>query len=186
MYNPRPCNKENMQKLVDALRSGNYEQCSNHLRIIDNGRDRYCCLGVACDLSFPTQEKGWGRSVQYPAPFGPNQEDKLEVYYVFTKGYDQSRSFKEQEWGNLPKEVQDWLGISECDPQLQVPDRLAPKLKTAVELNFKLQVNGICASRLNDTFRFSFAEIADCFEHTYLKDMNPPKEEQDNNDSNNS
>jgi len=35
------------KKLIEALRSGKYQQAKGHLRI-DGG---YCCLGVACDIS---------------------------------------------------------------------------------------------------------------------------------------
>jgi hypothetical protein len=40
-------NKENIQKWVDALRSGKYEKCQWRLR----RGDRYCALGVVCDVS---------------------------------------------------------------------------------------------------------------------------------------
>ncbi len=40
--------KENLTKLVEALRSGKYEQGQNCLRSYDN---KYCCLGVAYDLA---------------------------------------------------------------------------------------------------------------------------------------
>jgi len=45
----RNCNKENMTKLVEALESDRYEQTDSFLR--DLIRDKYCCLGVACDIS---------------------------------------------------------------------------------------------------------------------------------------
>lgn len=48
---------ENAKKLVEALRSGEYEQTGGRLRD-DSG---YCCLGVACDLY--TKETGEGEWV---------------------------------------------------------------------------------------------------------------------------
>jgi hypothetical protein len=35
-------------KLVEALRSGRYQQTMNCLKSVDN---KFCCLGVACDIS---------------------------------------------------------------------------------------------------------------------------------------
>jgi hypothetical protein len=40
------------KKWVAALRSGEYEQGVGKLRSLDN---KFCCLGVACDLVDPTQ-----------------------------------------------------------------------------------------------------------------------------------
>lgn len=41
-------NKENVRKLVEALRSGKYKQTTNYLTKIANGEQSHCCLGVAC------------------------------------------------------------------------------------------------------------------------------------------
>lgn len=43
-------NRENIRKWVDALRSGEFEQGRSRLRHNDRDRDRYCCLGVACEV----------------------------------------------------------------------------------------------------------------------------------------
>lgn len=45
---------ENAKKWVEALRSGEYKQGEEALR---NG-DRFCCLGVACDLFRKNTTKG--------------------------------------------------------------------------------------------------------------------------------
>lgn len=38
-------------KWVAALRSGEYEQCIGTMRRPDeNGRAKYCCMGVACEI----------------------------------------------------------------------------------------------------------------------------------------
>ena len=39
-------NQQVKQKWLSALRSGDYKQTQDHLRI----NDRFCCLGVLCDL----------------------------------------------------------------------------------------------------------------------------------------
>lgn len=41
-----PNKEEFRQRWVDALRSGEYTQCTDYL--VDDGN--YCCIGVACDL----------------------------------------------------------------------------------------------------------------------------------------
>jgi len=43
----RNCNRERMTKLVEALESGEFEQARGQLRI----DDKFCCLGVACEIS---------------------------------------------------------------------------------------------------------------------------------------
>ena len=81
---------ENVKKWVDVLRSGKYKQGRLYLRRADN--DRFCCLGVACDLY--RKETGEGEWIL-----------GTQSYYVF-----------ENENGNatnvLPSKVKKWLGLS--------------------------------------------------------------------------
>lgn len=48
-------NREHVQLLVEALRSGRFKQGRSCLASSDNGEVRYCCLGVACMVA---QENG--------------------------------------------------------------------------------------------------------------------------------
>ncbi len=41
------------KKWLAALRSGEYRQGRKYLRQQRKGQDRYCCLGVLCDLTAP-------------------------------------------------------------------------------------------------------------------------------------
>jgi hypothetical protein len=51
-------NKRMKKKWVTALRSGEYEQGKDHLVTVDqDGTERFCCLGVLCNLS---TEAGYG------------------------------------------------------------------------------------------------------------------------------
>jgi hypothetical protein len=43
-----PEQQQHRRELVDALRSGKYQQATGMLKTQDN---RFCCLGVACDIS---------------------------------------------------------------------------------------------------------------------------------------
>ena len=76
--------KENRKKWVEALRSGKYKQTEGTLKGKDEeGRDRFCCLGVACDIS--------GLST-------------WESTKVNGRVYDGN-------YGVLPDSVQQWLGM---------------------------------------------------------------------------
>ncbi len=47
---------------IDALRSGQYEQGQKWLTTIIDGREKYCCLGVACVVAeVPFTLRGNGR-----------------------------------------------------------------------------------------------------------------------------
>jgi hypothetical protein len=85
-------NTANIRLWVDALRSGEYKQGKGYL----NEAGRYCCLGVACDVSgLGTWEKNTDR---------------------FSSA--EARLYLGDEYG-LPKEVQKWLGIRSHDPSLR-------------------------------------------------------------------
>ena len=43
--------KRHRKELVNALRSGKYKQATGKLRITTGDFDKFCCLGVACDIS---------------------------------------------------------------------------------------------------------------------------------------
>lgn len=107
----------NTRALVNALRSGEYQQTRSVLR----RGDSYCCLGVACDISgkgrwvecldmsnlgydTPGQRAGWDRQVSGP-------------YYAET-------SF-------LPHEVTDWLGWKNRNPVVTSDGRTLASLNDA-------------------------------------------------------
>ena len=82
---------KNAKAWVKALRSGKYEQGTLALRI----GDRYCCLGVACDLAVTAGVISPGKVVE---------GEKL-------KGEEQWVWEYEEHTASLPAAVQDWLGI---------------------------------------------------------------------------
>ena len=73
---------ENAKKWVAALRSGKYQQGKNWLR----KGDQFCCLGVACELAVAEGIVSYG-VVGDVAKYG-------------------------NKYSYLPREVQDWLGLS--------------------------------------------------------------------------
>lgn len=89
MKEPVSPNKENLQKWVAALRSGKYKQGREKLKqpgLI--GEPKYCCLGVACDIS---EVGSWDN--------------------LFYRVGDEFHS------GKLPSAVAQWLGV-ESNPTL--------------------------------------------------------------------
>ncbi len=81
--------KKRVAALVAALRSGRYKQGKNQLR----RGDRFCCLGVACDLYGKATKTQWKVN-----RFG----DPIMLKSA----------------GMLPFEVRDWFGLDSCDPVL--------------------------------------------------------------------
>jgi hypothetical protein len=65
----RTPNKENIQKWVEALRSGKYVQATGALHMGDG----FCCLGVACEIS----GKGWWRGLYYETNGGDENKSVL-------------------------------------------------------------------------------------------------------------
>ena len=80
----------NMLLWVEELRSGRYRQGTGRLRDTDN---KFCCLGVACDLFFRTTGKG---------RWVPQLETSSFTFMVDDNGSDVA----------LPKGVRDWLGLA--------------------------------------------------------------------------
>lgn len=62
---------EHQQRWVDALRSGEYEQCEGALR----RGDKYCCLGVACDLFKEELEEEWRELARLPSHHSKNPRE---------------------------------------------------------------------------------------------------------------
>lgn len=78
--------RESVQKWIAALRSGDYQQGTGALCTVDGEQERYCCLGVACDLY----------SQEHPE--------------LRTSTQDGQRKFgRNTMW--LPEEVREWLGL---------------------------------------------------------------------------
>lgn len=88
------CNEANMRKYVAALRSGSYSQGGGCLRRHSYGEFKYCCLGVACEIS---QRGEW------------SFEGEGWVYGTYTEPRVST---------DLPVSVQDWLGIYSANPPL--------------------------------------------------------------------
>lgn len=165
-------NLENIQKLVDELRSGKYKQARGQLAItqLDN-TEGYCCLGVACEVAIAN-----GVPVE-------KRRDENNAWEIL---YDDAS-------GTLPISVQNFYGFATSNPTLTVDllaaldhgllshylERSHPgSTKGEAEIAFReflqdfRQTTGHdwqpSATALNDSLRWNFDLIADVFERTFL------------------
>jgi hypothetical protein len=110
----RPCNKENMRKLVTALRSGEYKQCRSRIRIGDS----YCCLGVATDLYHKEREGEW-----IPCPVD-----------AYGRG-EMASTLRPRMNSIMPDRVSAWLGLIGQDGNIFIGPRSDGYQLTASILN---------------------------------------------------
>lgn len=133
-------NKENVAKLITALRSGEYAQANGSLRKEDN----YCCLGVACDIS------------------GLGQWEKKYVdwkYVIRDENGDEVAS----DYSTLPYPVAQWLGMA-SDGEFYLPNECIFDIQwdTKEEDYDSTPLQGL--ADINDN-GFTFAQIADVLEN---------------------
>ena len=88
---------ENAKKWVAALRSGDYEKTTRHLRT----KNGFCCLGVACDLYEKATGKGKWKLGYYTY---------LPSVYAFHSGYP-GTSYKDEAF---PAAVMRWIGLRDA------------------------------------------------------------------------
>lgn len=140
-------NMENMQKLVDALRSGEYEQVSGTLRKLSG----YCCLGVACDISGLGAWEANDKAV--PDALGNYVADSYVIRDELGIQIDADHAV-------LPRVVAQWLDI-ELSGQFQY---FPPDERYTFNLNpeeYERDLSSVCSlSELNDN-GFTFEQIAD-------------------------
>jgi hypothetical protein len=100
--------KEVAYKWIEALRSGKYEQGKNRLR----KEDKFCCLGVLCDIS---EQGTW--------------KHKIKKRYVVEK---EGASF------TLSSKILDWAGLNfyngQFDPSIPALSELNDNGKTFEEI----------------------------------------------------
>ena len=133
-----------IKEWVKALRSGEYQQGRGCLRSRD---DKFCCLGVLCDL---TNRKEW--EVVF-------EEDD---YYAIL-----------DEENVLPKNILSFLDLEEREPNFKISLE-NPKLIEILEENYKKEdrINTwgyYSLTELNDTWKLNFSQIADILEKEFLR-----------------
>jgi hypothetical protein len=153
-------NRERVKLLVDALRSGEYEQGRSYLRQDDS----FCCLGVACEVARKNGLEGNWELSNYGAgiqTFGNREYSSIAV---------------------LPAAVIYWYGFDGEDPRLRLTSTghcghsrcRRPSSRSRAGRRWRSRRTArprtMTAAQANDYYKLSFEEIADGFEHTYLED----------------
>jgi hypothetical protein len=135
-------NKERVQALVDALRSGEFPQTTGKLR----DETGYCCLGVACEVYRRDLNKGeWDG-----AAFNIGEIKHTDQY---------SDNVAE---GVLSKMVQEYFGFKSTHPLIKYSG------KPIVEFRGRSKIG---LAELNDIARLNFNQIADIIEENFLKEV---------------
>lgn len=140
----KSCNTENMQRFVAALRSGEFTQGIGWLEKTDNDVTKNCCLGVACRVAY-----------RDGVELNPSLNVRKLVEFAGVVDY-------------MPESVSEWLGL---DAEAERGKAIGGFSGNPLLISEVGNPGGlVTASELNDTHKYSFSQIADAFERTYLKD----------------
>lgn len=140
-----PVNKDRVRLLVDALRSGEYEQGTGVLRTQD---DTYCCVGVGCDVA---RKNGIG--IDWTVSPTNDLASHGDGTGTISWHFDGIGTI-------FSRRLMDWYGFEsrnafDGDPEIAP---LGP-------LNYSVTMIGA-----NDTEKWTFEKIADALEKCYLDD----------------
>lgn len=128
-------NTEVKARWLKALRSGDYQQGKGALHIQD--KHAYCCLGVLCDLAVG-------------AGIGIALDDTITYSDYYTDEDGEGSALKtttfDRESEYLPGAVQEWAGLADGSPLLQVEGEF------------------VAIDGLNDKRDFTFSQLADLIE----------------------
>jgi hypothetical protein len=97
------------EQWLGALQSGRYEMGRGALREEVNGKDKYCCLGVLCEIAV---EEG----VIPPGALKPNSVFGNRYFF----GDPTAGTSEDYDSGYLPRSVMDWAGLSHRNPKAKV------------------------------------------------------------------
>jgi hypothetical protein len=86
------------EEWVSALRSGDYKKGTGFLRIKGPKQDKYCCLGILCDLAVKA-------GVIDPPRLEDRNPDDVDDYYVYGEDFI-----------FVPKVVVEWAGLGDRNP----------------------------------------------------------------------
>lgn len=143
---------QNQKALVDALRSGEYEQGEGLLRPRSN---QFCCLGVGCDISkLGKWEKRHDTEYEYVINNFPSAIQFPQAVADYF-GFEPSEALKQhRDWNDYKQEHEYIYNYNYTDPLIIVLSRVIDDDKL------------IRCSRANDD-GYTFEEIADAIEYTY-------------------
>lgn len=137
---------ENIRAWVDALRSKKFDQTNGYLKVFfPDNKVRYCCLGVSCELALAN-----GVEMSYGVQ-AVSASDKLTgTKHGFFGG---TRHV-------LPDQVARWMGLPSGNPIIM-------KVREQ-DLGDRVWCHTVSAVTANDSLHWTFDQIADCLEYTYL------------------
>lgn len=142
------------ERLVEALRSGEYVQGRNKLTGYDRGIKKFCCLGVLCDLAVNDNVISvWNGDY---SDFWTNDHGGPSRYVYGISEKNISSGFIPQ-----VQEMINWLGLNED------LDEFEGNIFIEIPHTFRGQEE-IPLSELNDTFELTFDQIADLIEWQYV------------------
>lgn len=139
------------KRWLEALRSGEYKQGRNYLKATDkNGVDRFCCLGVLCDLYVKDHvTKHWEVDV---LETDSEKDGSRRIVYGLNNNHV-----------DLPDRVMKWAGLKDSNPDIVfLESELSPEKRKSlcfsyIDLNLDL-------ATLNDSERRRFKFIAKIIE----------------------
>ena len=91
--------------LLDALKSGEYQQAKGYLKIDKDGVTGYCCLGVLCDIA----DKVTDLDVSFSKADGEFRAWSISRTEKEADGYE----FKNNYSAYPPDDVRDWAGLTD-------------------------------------------------------------------------
>lgn len=153
-------NKELLLKWVEALESGKYEKGTGYLRRMD----KYCCLGVFCDL---VQDELGGKWVIEPIEYDGDAE--YDVFEVNGGEYEDVPPFDlvELVYGKQSEEDRMNVWGSTFVPQVSIPPYLRPLKPTSKYFEPILDGPTVYVTELNDYTDITFKEMAQCIRYEY-------------------
>jgi len=171
--------RANMQRLVDALRSGQYRQGQERLRTETPDGPLLCCLGVATEeaikAGFPAV---WHPQLLRYLQYDPYSRESDNPGHIFDMAAADGSDIHVNDVDGHPIIASEvglllngllsfygFLGVYgtveiRCDAE-PGPCTHGPEDECAIPVWAE-------ATRLNDDLRWNFGQIADAFEHTYL------------------
>lgn len=147
---------ENAKLWVAALRSGEYQQTTGRLTVMQKDANNPkitvgdCCLGVACKVAVIA-----------------GLDLKLDIIGRLGDGHTIEQTY-DGEVSVLPEKVVEWLGLSSSTGML-LKASLDPEIQAELKSLASCSAHDgkpefTALTSLNDTLKFSFAKIADVIE----------------------
>lgn len=114
-------NAEVKQQWLEALRSGEYKQGQEQLHKTGPEGDRFCCLGVLCDLALKAGATKVAKLDQNTDYDEETEEDVLVNAFDVWYGDANAASLAvTTSFEVLPEDVRKWAGLDGDDPIVEV------------------------------------------------------------------